>query len=103
MKMEELFERDREKMGGAAVFPGTRVPIKFLFEFLEDDQTMGTFLHQFPTVSRTQALAVLGASRDLLLSTPSNVDARLELMQRAANGELFLADLNVTLEDFGQR
>ena len=103
MKVEELFERDREKMGGAAVFAGTRVPIKFLFEFLEDDQTMGTFLHQFPTVSRTQALAVLRASRDLLLRIPPNADARLELMEEFATGEPFLADLNVTLEEFGQR
>ena len=68
MKIEELIERDREKMSGAAVFPGTGVPIKLLFEFLEDDQTMETFLDQFPAVSRDQARALLGASRDLLLS-----------------------------------
>ena len=71
MKREQLFERDREKMNGAAVFEGTGVPVKFLFEFLEDDQTIVTFLDQFPTVSRTQAVAVLRASRDLLLSFPS--------------------------------
>ena len=69
MKMEQLIERDREDMNDAAVFAGTRVPIKFLFEFLEDDQTVQTFLAQFPSVSRTQALAVLSASRDLLLSS----------------------------------
>ena len=69
MKMEELIERDRAKINAAPVFAGTRVPIKCLFEFLEDDQTMETFLDQFPTVSRTQALAVLSASRDLLLSS----------------------------------
>jgi uncharacterized protein (DUF433 family) len=103
MRIEDLFERDPEKMFGAAVFPGTCVPIKFLFEFLEDDQTMGTFLHQFPTVSRTQALAVVRASRDLFLSIPTNSDARPELMQEFATGELFLADVKVTLEDFGQR
>ena len=66
MMMEQLIERDREKI---KVFAGTRVPIKSLFEFLEDNQTMDTFLDQFPTVSRTQALAVLSASRDLLLSS----------------------------------
>ena len=102
MKREERVERDREKMNGIAVFAGTGVPVKFLFEFLEDDQTIVTFLHQFPTVSRTQAVAVLRSSRDLLLSVPSNADARLELMQQAVTGEVLLADLNVTLEDFGQ-
>jgi hypothetical protein len=38
-----------------------------LFEFLEDDQTIETFLDQFPMVSRDQARFVLGASRDMLL------------------------------------
>ena len=69
MNIEELNERDGEKMSNGAVFSGTSVPIKLLFEFLEDDQTMETFLDQFPAVSRDQTRAVLGASRDLLLSS----------------------------------
>ena len=69
MKAEELIERNPKKMGGVAVFSGTRVPVEFLFQFLEDDQTMETFLDQFPTVSRAQARGVLGASRDLLLKS----------------------------------
>jgi uncharacterized protein (DUF433 family) len=67
MKAEDLIERNPEKMGGVAVFTGTPVPVEFLFQFLEDDQTLETFLDQFPTVSRAQAQGVLGASRDLLL------------------------------------
>ena len=67
MKAEELIERDPKKMGGVAVFSGTRVPVEFLFQFLEDDQTLETFLDQYPAVSRAQARGVLGASRDLLL------------------------------------
>lgn len=69
MKGSELIERNPEKMGGVAVFTGTRVPVEFLFQFLEDDQTLETFLDQFPAVSRAQARGVLGASRDLLLSS----------------------------------
>jgi uncharacterized protein (DUF433 family) len=69
MKAEELIERHPEKMGGVAVFTGTRVPVEFLFQFLEDDQTLETFLDQFPTVSRAQARGVLGASRELLLGS----------------------------------
>ena len=69
MKAEDLIERNPEKMGGVAVFSGTRVPVEFLFQFLEDDQTLETFLDQFPTVSRAQAQGVLGASRDLLLGS----------------------------------
>jgi uncharacterized protein (DUF433 family) len=69
MKAEELIERHPEKMGGVAVFTGTRVPVEFLFQFLEDDQTLEKFVDQFPTVSRAQARGVLGASRELLLGS----------------------------------
>ncbi len=68
MKLEDVIERDPQNANSGAVFVGTSVPIKLLFEFLEDDQTMDTFLDQFPMVSRDQARAVLGASRDMLLS-----------------------------------
>jgi len=68
MKLEDAIERDSQKMSSGAVFTGTSVPIEVFFEFLEDDQTIDTFLDQFPMVSRDQAQAVLGASRDMLLS-----------------------------------
>lgn len=67
MKLADAIERDSSRVSSGAVFSGTTVPIKLLFEFLADDQTMDTFLDQFPTVSRDQAVAVLGASRDMLL------------------------------------
>ena len=69
MNLEDVIERNSRKSGGGAAFVGTSVPIKLLFEFLEDDQTMDTFLDQFPMVSRDQARAVLGASLNMLLST----------------------------------
>ena len=68
MNLEEVIERNSRKSGSGAVFVGTSVPIKLLFEFLEDDQTIDTFLDQFPTVSRDQARAVLSASLKMLLS-----------------------------------
>lgn len=67
MKLADAIERNSRRMSGGTVFSGTTVPIELLFEFLDDDQTMDTFLDQFPTVSRDQARAVLGASRDMLL------------------------------------
>ena len=72
MKLDDLIERDPHRSSRGAVFVGTSVPIKLLFEFLADDQTMDTFLDQFPMVTRDQARAVLGASRDLLLSAASS-------------------------------
>jgi len=69
MNLEDVIARNSRKSGNGAVFVGTTVPISLLFEFLEDDQTIDTFLEQFPTVSRDQARAVLGASLKMLLST----------------------------------
>ena len=73
MNLHDLIERDPERTDGLAVFTGTSIPVAFLFEFLNDDQTMETFLDQFPAVSRDQACGVLGASRDLLLILQKNL------------------------------
>jgi uncharacterized protein (DUF433 family) len=74
MQLADVIERDPRKTNDGAVFVGTSVPIKLLFEFLEDDQTMDTFLDQFPMVTRDQARAVLGASRDMLLSVAAGTE-----------------------------
>ena len=68
VNVHELIERDSETGAGLAVFAGTSVPVEFLFQFLGDNQTMETFLDQFPAVTRDQARGVLSASRDLLLT-----------------------------------
>ncbi len=55
----QAVERSPEKVSGAWVFLGTRVPVKALFENLEDGATIDQFLEWFPGVTREQALAVL--------------------------------------------
>lgn len=52
-------ERDRERVSGAWVFRGTRVPIAALFENLDDGVTVGDFVELFPGVTLGQARAVL--------------------------------------------
>ncbi len=52
-------ERSAEKLSGAWVFQGTRVPVKTLFENLEDGATVDQFLEWFEGVSREQVRAVL--------------------------------------------
>jgi uncharacterized protein (DUF433 family) len=69
MSTQHLIERDPEKLGGTPVFVGTRVPIKNLFDYIETDETLESFLEDFPTVTREQALGVLEASREYLLTT----------------------------------
>lgn len=52
-------ERVPGKVGGAWLFKGTRVPVKALFENLEDGARVDDFLEWFPGVSRDQVEAVL--------------------------------------------
>ena len=47
------------KVSGAWVFKGTRVPVKALFENLEDGARIDDFLDWFPGVTREQAATVL--------------------------------------------
>ena len=49
--------------GGTPVFRGTRVPVQSLFDYLEGGETLDEFLEQFPSVSKEQARAALGAAR----------------------------------------
>jgi uncharacterized protein (DUF433 family) len=52
-------ERNPDKLSGAWVFRGTRVPVSALFENLEGGATLDQFLGWFPGVTRAQAEAVL--------------------------------------------
>jgi uncharacterized protein (DUF433 family) len=61
-----LVSRDPEIMSGALCFTGTRVPVKNLFDYLEGSSTLEEFLEDFPSVSRTTAVAVLEAARERL-------------------------------------
>ena len=52
-------ERAPERVSGAWVFRGTRVPVRALFENLEEGASIDHFLEWFPGVTREQAVAVL--------------------------------------------
>ncbi|HJY62798.1 MAG TPA: DUF433 domain-containing protein [Ignavibacteria bacterium] len=43
---------------GTPVFNGTRVPIKNIFDYIETGETLETFLEDFPSVKREQAIAL---------------------------------------------
>jgi uncharacterized protein (DUF433 family) len=57
---------DPEIQSGAPVFAGTRVPIQNLFDYLEEGDSLETFLDQFPSVSRDLAVAVLELAREAI-------------------------------------
>jgi uncharacterized protein (DUF433 family) len=52
-------EQNPERVSGAWVFRGTRVPVAALFENLEDNVPVHDFIEWFPGVTREQARAVL--------------------------------------------
>lgn len=59
---------DPEIMGGTPVFPGTRVPVQTLMEYLEAGESINDFLDGFPTVSREQVIAFLEEAKEKVLA-----------------------------------
>ena len=68
MDPNELITIDPEILGDTPVFKGTRVPVKTLFEYLEDNYTLEEFLECFPSVTRDMAHRILERSEQVLLS-----------------------------------
>jgi uncharacterized protein (DUF433 family) len=68
MKSNDLITVDSEILGGTPVFKGTRVPVKSLFEYLENNYTLAEFLECFPSVTRELARRVLESSESALLT-----------------------------------
>lgn len=54
-----MLERQPDKVSGAWVFKGTRVPISAFFENLKDGASIDQFLEWFPGVTRAQVEALL--------------------------------------------
>ncbi len=58
---------DPDVLGGTAVFAGTRVPVRILFEHLEAGDPLEVFLQDFPSVTRDLAVQVLEDARMALV------------------------------------
>ena len=59
MNRDQMISRHPDVMNGALVFAGTRVPVEILVQHLTAGDSLDTFLDDFPTVSRAQAVAYL--------------------------------------------
>ena len=55
----EFVQRSKDILGGVPVFTGTRVPIQNLIDYLEAGDSIDTFLEDFPTVKKEQAIRAL--------------------------------------------
>lgn len=64
---EPLITVSSKRLSGTPVFAGTRVPIQALIDYLEGGDSLGTFLEDFPSVSREHAIAVLELAKSALL------------------------------------
>jgi uncharacterized protein (DUF433 family) len=72
MTMEDLkgiVHSDPEIMGGTPVFSGTRVPLQNLIDALEGGESIEDFLEGFPSVKRSQAIAVIEAGQLKILES----------------------------------
>lgn len=61
-----LITRSSDRLSGAAVFGGTRVPVQTLIDYLEAGDPLDAFLTDFPDVSREHAVAVLELAKQAL-------------------------------------
>ncbi len=57
---------DKEIMGGAPVFRGTRVPIQILFDYIEGGDSIEDFLDNYPHISESLVMEVLNLAENFL-------------------------------------
>ncbi len=59
-------------MHGTPCFTGTRVPVQTLLDYIEDGDTLDSFLGDFSTVKREQAISFLELAKDRLIECVSS-------------------------------
>jgi uncharacterized protein (DUF433 family) len=68
MMSNDLITVDPDILGGTPVFKGTRVPVKTLFDYLENNYSLEEFLECFPSVTNEMARQILERSESALLT-----------------------------------
>jgi uncharacterized protein (DUF433 family) len=66
-----IISRSPDVMGGTVVFPGTRVPLQTLFDYLAAGESIDDFLEGFPSVTREQVIAFLEEAKDRVIEAAS--------------------------------
>jgi uncharacterized protein (DUF433 family) len=59
-------------MHGTPCFTGTRVPVQTLLAYIEDGDTLDSFLRDFTTVTREQAIQFLELAKARLIESVSS-------------------------------
>jgi len=63
---------DSAIMHGTPCFTGTRVPVQTLLDYIEEGDTLDSFLKDFPTVKRDQAIQFLELAKQQLIECASS-------------------------------
>jgi uncharacterized protein (DUF433 family) len=63
-----LITTSLDRLGGTAVFAGTRDPVQTLIDYLEGDYPLVHFLKEFPSMTREHTIAVLELAKAVLIS-----------------------------------
>ena len=77
MVIYNIINSDLNILGGEPIFKGTRVPIKNLFDYLETGDSIETFLDDFPSVSKEQAIGLLVFANKLIKVSPRLINANI--------------------------
>ncbi|MBS1727948.1 MAG: DUF433 domain-containing protein [Armatimonadetes bacterium] len=72
--LEKVLSMDPDVMHGELCFAGTRVPLTVLLDNLDEGMGVDDFVQEYPSVSRDQALTVVGWQQDR-----TRVEAGIEL------------------------
>lgn len=68
INLNKYVEVKKDLAGGAPVFKGTRVTVKTLLDYLEEE-SLEEFLIGFPSITREQAEGVIEMAAEKFLST----------------------------------
>lgn len=63
---------DPQIMHGTPCFAGTRVPVQTLLDYIEEGDTLDSFLKDFSTVTRDQAIQFLELAKQQLIECASS-------------------------------
>ena len=66
--LSEYITIDKDVLGGTPVFKNTRVAVKTLFDYLEDE-SLDEFLRGYPSISREQAETFIQLAAEKFLTT----------------------------------
>jgi len=66
--LNNVVKCDSHTLSGKPRFAGTRVPVEMLFNYIKAGETLDDFLDGFPGVSKEQAIAILDAGQETILS-----------------------------------